>query len=402
VKRLATLSAGVLLTACASVAPPPQPPAHLLKDELFGAPTERIDARDIFALSPAMVEFLRDRLGTRPAQRRGHVALARALYGDRTPWIEYDATRTRTASEAFEARAGNCLSLVVMTAALAKHLGLTVRYQQAEEASGWIRSDDLLLRSGHVNLVLGPEWTGARAGLGGDAVLIDFLPPDDLKGLRVREIAEATVVAMFMNNRAVEAIVQGRLDDGYAWAREALRQDAGFAGVYNTLGLLYARRGESAQAALVLEHALARWPGSREALVNLAIVYEDMGRDEQAQALRRRLAYLEPVPPYHHFQLGRAALARGDAGEARRHFERELARDRHNAEAHFGLAQALIAMGELRAAERALRSAVDFSTRHAERTLYAGKLDGLRAQASRGQAPDAGGPRRAPQADPGD
>jgi hypothetical protein len=41
--------------------------------------------------------------------------------------IEYDSTVTRTAAQTYAARAGNCLSLVIMTAAFAEELGLRVR-----------------------------------------------------------------------------------------------------------------------------------------------------------------------------------------------------------------------------------------------------------------------------------
>jgi transglutaminase-like putative cysteine protease len=54
-----------------------------------------------------------------------------ALYQPDQIRLEYDAAVTRNAAQAFEARTGNCLSLVIMTAALARELGLTVRYQSA-------------------------------------------------------------------------------------------------------------------------------------------------------------------------------------------------------------------------------------------------------------------------------
>ena len=50
---------------------------------------------------------------------------------------------TRNAAEAFDARSGNCLSLVIMTAAFAKELGLPVRYQNVFVDEAWSRSGDL-------------------------------------------------------------------------------------------------------------------------------------------------------------------------------------------------------------------------------------------------------------------
>ena len=74
--------------------------------------------------------------------------------------------------------------------------------------------------------------------------------------MRVTEIDERTVVAMFMNNRAVEALVQGRTNDAYAWAREAMRHDPSFIGAHNTLGTVYLRIGALAQASQVFDRLL--------------------------------------------------------------------------------------------------------------------------------------------------
>ena len=57
------------------------------------------------------------------------MALLEALYTQGELRLEYDARRTRTAAEAFDARMGNCLSLVIMTAAFATEMQLQVRFQ---------------------------------------------------------------------------------------------------------------------------------------------------------------------------------------------------------------------------------------------------------------------------------
>ncbi len=54
--------------------------------------------------------------------------------------------------EAFQARTGNCLSLVIMTAAFAKEVGLPVRFQSVYVPETWSRSGNLYFSSGHVNL----------------------------------------------------------------------------------------------------------------------------------------------------------------------------------------------------------------------------------------------------------
>ena len=60
--RLLALSlGGCLLGGCAgiwAVQAPPSAPERLFNDALFGAPTERVQAQQVLALSPAMHEFI--------------------------------------------------------------------------------------------------------------------------------------------------------------------------------------------------------------------------------------------------------------------------------------------------------------------------------------------------------
>ena len=126
-KHLMSLGLCIVLAACASVSPPPRPD-HLFADELFAPPAQRIDANQVFALSDAMRDYAA-RMAPLLRQRGMQQGLVDALYKKGDLKLDYDAALTRNAAQAFDARAGNCLSLVIMTAAFAKHLGMPVRYQ---------------------------------------------------------------------------------------------------------------------------------------------------------------------------------------------------------------------------------------------------------------------------------
>ena len=244
--------------------------------------------------------------------------LIHALYQRDQLKLQYDASMTRNASQAFDARAGNCLSLVIMTAAFAKELGLQVRYQSAYLEETWGRSGDLLVRSGHVNVTLDRKHRRYGSMVAATALTIDFLPAESLRGLRSREIQEETIVAMYMNNKAVEALVEGRSDDAYAWAREAIFQSPEYLGSHNTLGVIYMRRGDLAQSATVFSYLLEREPANARAMSNLAQVFARQGRNAESAALLRRLAQIEPVGPFHYFNLGLAAMEQRNFKERER------------------------------------------------------------------------------------
>jgi len=388
------LAAGALalLAACAST---PLPSADaLLHDALFDHPPRPAGVDAVLALSPAMQAHLQAlRAGLAPGADLP-MALGRSLYKPGGLRLDYDASFTRNAAEAFDARSGNCLSLVVMTAALADALGLEVGFQQVLGDDPFRREGGLTLRNGHVNVVLLPPVRQPAWGVSADVVrrglLIDFLPLETAAALQVQPIGRERVLAMFMNNRAVESLLAQQPAQAYAWAREALRTDPGFAAAWNTLGVVYQRRAApgDAASALALDAAAAAYDrvlalDAHQAgtMDNLAQVRRLQGREAEARGWDQRRAALEPWPPLHFLRLGDAALAAQDWPLARRLFERELRRQPDLAEAWFGLARAQLALGDRREADTALQRARAASLTPAEQARFAGKLDALRAQA---------------------
>lgn len=373
------LTACLLILGCAA-APPAPSPVHLLADDRFGAPMERIRAEDVFALSDSMRNYVDVEMRSVLRQRGLQQGLVDAIYNHAKLKLEYDTSLTRNAAQAFEARAGNCLSLVVMTAAFAKHLGMPVRFQSVLVEDNWSREGDLYLASSHVNLSLAKRPVDARVGFDASHLLtIDFLPPEDVIGHRTREVSEATIVAMYMNNRAVETMMQGRLDDAYWWAREAVVRDPAYLRAVNTLAVIYQRHGDPARAEQALRHVLRGEPDNLHALSNLVRAQTALGQTDEATRTAARLRALEPDPPYHFYHLGRAALTAGDFVRARDHFAREVKRAPYHHEFQFWLAVAHFSLGETEAADRRMRLAMEYSPTRGLQGRYAEKLERLRS-----------------------
>ncbi len=382
--KWAVLLLSLLLGACAA-RPVAQHDARFFHDPLFAPATERIDAADVFALCPEMTRYVDDAIAE-PARKRGRqLALVDALYNRSGLKLEYDTEVTRNAAQAFAARSGNCLSLVIMTAAFAKALDLPVQYQKVLVDDDWARNGDIYVAIGHVNLTLGRRKTdeggyGRRVGLKpqeSDGLTIDFLPPDELRRQHSRAIGEDVIVAMFMNNRAVEALARGNLDDAYWWAREAIVQAPDYLSAYNTLGVVYQRHRNPHEAEPVLRYVLALEPANTQAMSNLVSVLNDLGRGDEAQRLAATLERIDPEPPFLHFKRGMAALRGGDTAAAKDAFAKEVARAPDYHEFHFWLAVAHYGLGDVEPARKHLAIAMKNSTTRREHDLYAAKLDRL-------------------------
>jgi tetratricopeptide (TPR) repeat protein len=377
-KSWSVLVVPLLLVGCAS-APAPENTSNLFRDSLFAAPSVRISADDVFALSPAMKQYLRadmaEVLSTKGEQR----GLVDALYNRNQLKLVYDAELTRNAAQTFNARAGNCLSLVIMTAAFAKELGVPVQYQSVLMGDFWSRAGDMYIASSHVNMMLGdPQFGKKVVDERTQPLTIDFLPQEDLHGQRLRIIDEHTIVAMYMNNRAAESLAEGKVDDAYWWARAAIQQDPKFLSGYNTLGVVYLQHGNLQQADQLLSHVLAIEPDNTLVMSNLVRVYNNEGRVEDATTLARKLQSLEPDPPFYFFNLGLADMRKGDYRAAKAQFEKELARDAYYHEFHFWLAIADINLDQIKEARSELMLALENSSTSTDHALYAAKLDHIK------------------------
>jgi Tfp pilus assembly protein PilF len=375
VLRLVALLGALLLAACATPEPAAPLPPGLFEDSAFAPPRHAPDVQAVFALSPAMRRYLEHDIAVLIRQQGRQRALVDALHSKAQLRLEYDAELTRTAAEAFDARSGNCLSLVVMTAALAKHLELPIAYQVLAGHETWSRSGDLSFVNGHVNITVAKRLVDRIAAYDADTQLrIDFGTIAAGRGQALHVVEEATIVSMFMNNRAAEHLVRGAIDDAYAHAREAVRQDPSYPGAYNTLGVIYQRRGLPAAAERAYRAALGRDNNHKPGLQNLARLLRQQGRDAEAATFETRLAQLERDPPFSHFDRGVAAAKAGQFASAREHLLREMQRDPDYHEFHFWLAQALYGLGEVEQARQHLDSAMRNSTTVRERALYGAKL----------------------------
>jgi Tfp pilus assembly protein PilF len=233
--------------------------------------------------------------------------------------------------------------------------------------------------SGHVNLVLGqPLARRMRGSLDAPDMIVDFLPPEEVRGQSSVAVSEETIVAMFLNNRAAEALADGRVGDAYWWARAALLKDPSFDAASNTLAVVYLRRGLLREAEQALQRVLTQEPENTAALSNLVITLQRAGQPAQAAAVAARLAQVQPYPPFHFFDLGRRAMQAGEYDRARELFARELRRQPFQHEVHFWAALAAWRLGDDRAAARHLRQAMENSLTRGSHDLYAAKLERLR------------------------
>jgi tetratricopeptide (TPR) repeat protein len=378
-KNISALIAVLALAALAgcAVEPVAPPRTDVFVDAAFQPPSVRIDPQEALTLSPAMRRFAETEMASEIRLKGQRDGLIDALYTKGRLQLDYDSEITRTAAEAFDAKRGNCMSLVLMTAAFARHLNMPVRFNSVYLEESWTRANNIFFVAGHVNISLSrPLATATRSTVFGDPEIltIDFLPPEQVRKNRSRVVDESTILAMFLNNRAAEALTAGRIDDAYWWARAAIMTDSRWLAAYNTLAVLYRRKGMFEQAETTLRLVLEREPLNTQAISNLVLVLSDTGRREQAQIYANQLAQIQPVPPYKFFDEGLAAMKAGEFATARQLFRKEVARAAYVPEFHFWLGLANWGLGDVNGARGEIAKALENSATTRDREMYGAKL----------------------------
>ena len=137
----------------------------LLADRLFAPPREAIRTDDVLRAERRDAPLPGGRHRRPDPPRRAAVRPGRcAATAHASSSSSTTRRRTKNAAATFATRTGNCLSLVIMTAAFAKELGVPVRYQAAYLDETWSRTGNLLIASGHVNVTLARRLLDAKTG----------------------------------------------------------------------------------------------------------------------------------------------------------------------------------------------------------------------------------------------
>lgn len=379
------LGAVAALTGCATVyQATPAEQAALIHDDRFQPVRDVIDPDQVMAITPQMREFIRTRVPRNSGItdiRDARNQLLDALYTHGELQLEYDAEETRTAAQAFDAKAGNCLSLAMMTAVFARELGLPVTFRQIYDEEQWSRVGDLQVVSGHVNIALGRRQTDYRVlGDEGASLVVDFLPGAKISTQRAIPLEERTIVAMYMNNRAAELMSQAQLDRAYWWARAAWLHEPRLLASLNTLGVIYRRHGDTALAERAFRAVLQHEPANQQAMSNLAQALRFSGNVAEARQWEEKLAQIQPYPPFKFYDMGILAMKAGDYAKARELFAKEIDRSAYYHEFHFWMAMANLGLGRWDDVRTELTKAEEFSTTAKQRQLYTAKLDTLRAK----------------------
>jgi len=382
--RLCILSIGVVFfcSACLSTKTNHAnliPAKQLLNDSAFSHfesyPIEQ--ASDIFALDEAAMEFIAETTAGLQNDEEKIQRLIHRIFARSELDLIYDASANTVASDTFKNASANCLSLTIMTYAMAKAAGFQTDFQIVEIPEYWTRRAGYSLLNGHINLRVKAKIRTSVQKLLEDTYIVDFDPPTRTHKFSTESVSQKVVLAMFYNNKAADALLKQNDELAYAYLREAILADESYAGAWVNLGLLYRQAGHSELAMKAYLRAIELDDDYNTAWENLAVLYQQMGNIKAASEINSRLSSKRDANPFYHQMLAEIDREEGRFEKSILHYEKAIRLNNKQHQFYFGLASVYFEKGEFEKSERFLRIAKRKAGKGKVADIYLNKITAL-------------------------
>ena len=369
----------LIAQACANapVVPPQLPEFSLRNDALFGVQPQLISTQDIHKLTQAQesafFQFVNGSVErNNPAHERVMHYLLKVLKG-----FEYQNT-TFTAAETLARGQGNCLSLAILTTALAKLANVPIGYQLADSSPVYALEGSIVVKGVHIRIVLfdkgwqaGEDKLVSRLG----SVRIDYFPSGTERFLS--DITEQQYIARYYRNLAVRALAVQDYTRSYWLTVQSMEIEPLSADALNTLAVVYRRAGHPIQAEAIFRYGTRNIPDDLSMLKNYRYLLAQQKRSDEVAALGVRIAALDDPSPFYLYQAAYDFYENKNYREAIRMYKKAIAVAPYLHEARLGLSLSYYQLAHKRMAERELHAAIERAHVPETRSLYEAKLMAL-------------------------
>ncbi len=285
---------------------------------------------------------------------------------------------TLAASEALAWQSGNCLSLAILTTALAQHVNVPVRHQLMVDAPVFDLHDTVVQKGVHVRTrLIDSEWLPEDdvQALRRPGILIDYFPTGRERFIGNLTLAEFS--ARYYRNNAADALVEGQLARAYWYSIAALEQAPNDAESLNALAITYRHAGMNELAERTYRHGITLADNKLSLMKNLHVLLLAEGREVEAAEVEQELAHMRDPSPARWYLLARDAMAAGDMRAAIGYLETAVDLAPHLHELQAALAKAYYLDGQRGKARKAFAKAIKNALEPGDRSRYEGKLAAL-------------------------
>jgi tetratricopeptide (TPR) repeat protein len=278
--------------------------------------------------------------------------LRRWLHGGDSPFV-HDPRLTVDARTAFRLRRGGCMTHAILFVTLARYLGVEAYYVHARAPHEFADSGEELVAFTHIAVAYDD---------GSETRVVDvWMPVDDWRVVRYDRVDDASALALYYSNKAVEDLTGAHLAAAALTLRFLSEHARDVPEVWSNFIAVLTRQKRFAEALDVVGQAVARFPRFKPIYTNAFLAA--VGAFDDALALRfaATARTLDEEDPAFLVARGVTDYERGRFVEAARSFERARQDKGDSVVIHTWLVRAYVAAGDARsgvsAYERARKAA---------------------------------------------
>ena len=269
---------------------------------------------------------------------------------------------TYNAKNAMEHRSGNCLSLAILTTALAKIVDLNVGYRMVHSAPVFEKHRNIVLSSAHVQTIIFDENFVEEPGefyIQKPGLVIDYFPSNS--NISGRYISEPQFLAMYYQNMSASALLDNDLFSAYWNIKQAALLDSESENTQNTLAVIHRRIGDSQTAEKIYQQLMDRERETVSVLENYELLLRLTGRLEEAKSIEDRIAKLNDPNPYNWLEAAYIAKNEGSNDKAILYLDKVIERAPYVLEAYKLLSVIYKEQGKGRKAKATLKSSLEWA-----------------------------------------
>lgn len=284
-----------------------------------------------------------------------------------------------SAQLALQQRRGNCMTLALVTSALAKLANIEVGYKVIYQEPLIDYNNNIFISSNHIRTYLykaTPKQEKGNLLLQRGALIIDYFP--DNTHLTGQDIQAARFHAMLFSNLAADALLQGDSDKAFFLSQKALAQDPTYNPAVNMTALMYHRKNAYAEATQWFDYGMKLKDNRITLLSNYRDLAIKMDNQQLLEKINQQLLTNEDDNPYAWLALAIDAERNQQFSHARRYYEKLLEKAPYLHKANLALIGLYLKEKDFKSAQRLVEQAMDYAYEPERRVFYNTKLAALK------------------------
>lgn len=309
---------------------------------------------DPLALPPEVLERAMNAMGPRGTVSERMRRLANWLVEPGGLHFRYDAMQTLTASAAYQARTGDCLSYAHLFNALARSMKVPMEYVRFRTPHSYEERAGQFIVVTHVASLFDRDR---------ETILVDLSGEQHSYRSDYQRLTDREALVLHISNLSMAALGRGELTRAERLSRRLLEEAPQLVDLHNNLGAVLLRRHRFGEALELLQAALRRFPSNVQLYVNASLAARGLGDS----ALAAELAAKADAPwtdPFVPFVRGAQMIDEGRLEQGVALLRGVVERNPESATFQLYLARGLLLLGKRKEAVDAFTRASQLDHRH--------------------------------------